>query len=177
MALLVDTMPQQITGIRDTSSIALTEASPVEIHPNIMRRLLAILSLAGQYKAEMEELYHRTFHENLTESKSLSTQTLYNNYWQAAANFGTAFAAVAAGALASQGGMDASSAVSIATKMGDSVNSWLRGKEGWLQSSQRIVEHKVTRGGEGSRRVADYMEQLRRIVQEHGKLRADMLSR
>lgn len=137
---------------------------PGEVEGSTARKLLWILAAAGQLKAELDRTYNNSYQQNLKETNSLSESVRYNNYWQAATHIATAFAAVVAGALATKAGMEASSAVTIATKGGDGLTSWLRGTETWMSNTMRQLEHKTSRGSEGGKRLADFVQQLQQAV-------------
>src|SRR5579885_1782227 len=109
------------------------------VKQSVTLRLLAILAAAGQLKADLDRTYNNSFQQNLKESHQLSDSVCYNNYWQAATHLAAAFGSIVAGAFASRAGMEATSAVTIVTKLGDGVTSGLRGNETW--NSNRSEEH------------------------------------
>lgn len=131
----IETTQQQ--KVSPPSLAELSSQQPVEIPQNVLRRLLQILMEIGLHKSECEQLFNQSYQQNLQQSKQLSGEIRYNNYWQAAVHLATAAGSVVAAVGAAQMGMDVPSAMSMATKCGEAGSSILRGKEQWKQGDQK----------------------------------------
>jgi hypothetical protein len=168
MSLLIET-PQPIHQTSKAHGIHALQGIefPHKVKPDVTERLLWILAQAGQLKAELDRVYSNSFQQNVKEGNTLSDEIRYNNYWQAATNLAVAFGAILAGGMAAQAGMDATSAVTIVTKGGEGVTSWLRGTETWKSNKMRMIEHRTSKGAEGGKRLADFVQQLQQAVRTY----------
>ncbi len=138
---------------------------PPSIEESVIKRLFFQLAKCSAYSDNMRRVFTGNHQMNVQKTKTLATDIKNNNYKQAGSHLGTAVLAVWAGVAAGKAGVDAASAISITTKLGDGAGSILRGSESWLSSEKQMEDQKITKGADAGRRVNDFYQQFRQAVQ------------
>jgi len=158
---------QQAQARVGTQTVA-AEAQPPEMRPNVMTRVLIIIAENGKIKAAWERDYNFQYHKNLADADKLADEIRHNSYWTA----GSQVLVIPATMLGAYAGLDPSSASTLCNTGGQGVTSYLSGLGGTLQHKKQLVDGKVQRGQDSSRRLSEYAQQ----VHQFGMRVMDLLS-
>ncbi|MBS3904216.1 MAG: hypothetical protein KGZ39_02695 [Simkania sp.] len=128
-------------------------------------RVLGVLREFAHTVPQVESLQAMMSKERLGEMARLYKQNVSNANWQAGSHLATAGLCLAAGVFATQLRMDASSAITVSSKLGEAgttvVRSWETGTTGEL----RRVEHDVNKGSDAGKRFTEFFQQFMRNVE------------
>jgi len=137
-------------------------------------RLIDSCARIAETTSSLQELAKRKERQDIDDLKHLNADLVWQAYYQVAAHVFTASLCVGLGAVATLKGLgDATSAVTVASKTGEGLSTYLRAGETSTQGKQRIVDHKLNKGPE--KRFDEFFQQYMRWVQEYQQAHARAL--
>jgi hypothetical protein len=130
------------------------------------RRLIESCARIAETTNTLQELAKTKERQDIEQLKGLNADLVSQAYLQAFSHIATAGVCVGLASISTLKGIgDASSAVTVGNKVGETWSTYLRAGETGLQGKQRIVDHRLNKGPE--KRFDEFFQQYIRYVQEY----------
>ncbi len=143
------------------------EIEPPAIDASIAQRLLYQLAKSNDYAAKMRHYNSGTFHGNLDKARKLAGDIYGNGTKQALAHGATAFFSVALGAAAAKNGIDVTSGVTVADKLGNGGVKALEANGTFMSSDKQMVDHQISKNSDANQRVSAFAKQFMELVRTY----------
>ncbi len=135
-------------------------------------KVLGALEKWAHAVTNVESLQHAISKERQDRMTNLVQANVSNTHWKAASHLFTGAISLIAGTAATRIGVDASSAITISSKVGETGTTWIGSWEAQTQGDQRKTEHQLSKGSETARRYTEFFQQFMRNVEAMSQLRS-----